>query len=98
MLTGDQRRWREFAQARKTSSDSEILAEYIGRQEVVLGVFKDKQYELGWAFYVIKGAQALMTLIHAGGVFPAAIGVIACGEFAEAVAMSQVYGGIRQSN
>jgi hypothetical protein len=66
LLNEGQHRYREFFDAKRNTtalSDSEILSEYIHMNDVVFGVFKDNQYELGWGTYIIKGKTSLTSII-----------------------------------
>jgi hypothetical protein len=47
-------------------SDIEIVSRYITMCDVIIGLFKDSEYELGWGFYVIKGQRSLTLVIDTG--------------------------------
>jgi hypothetical protein len=65
---------------------------------MVIGVFKDAEYELGWGFYYIKGKDTLMRVINTGRAEAVALGVIPCRMLEEAVVFSQRFGDIKPSN
>ena len=100
-LNNCQRLYRNFFEDRHKNtnlSESKILAEYIKTCDIVYGIFKDDQYELGWGIYIIKGQHAAMRIVREGKTEQVSCGAIPCRMLEEAVAMSKVYGDIKQSN
>jgi hypothetical protein len=100
-LNSGQRRYKRYinnAKATTDLSDSKIVARYIAECGIVIGVFKDTEYELGWGFYFIKGRDSCMRIINTGKAEKLFLGVIPCRMLEEAVAFSQVFGDIKHSN
>jgi hypothetical protein len=92
------RRFMEDAKANTNLPDVKILKDYITRCDIVIGIFKDAEYELGWGFYFIKGRTLCLRIINTGKTEELPFGVIPCRMLEEAVAMSQIYGDIKHSN
>jgi hypothetical protein len=99
-LNSGQRRYKLFIEkARRPEwSDIQVIEHYIKGYDIVIGVFKDAEYELGWGLYCIKGQDTLMRVINTGRAEAVALGVIPCRVLEEAAVFSQRYGDIKRSN
>jgi hypothetical protein len=101
LLNDGQSQYKRYINDAKTNtnlSDIEIVARYIKECDIVISVFKDDEYELGWGFYFIKRRVSSVRIMNAEKADRFAIGVIPCRMLEEAVVFSQNYGDIKNSN